>query len=194
MNKKKIILGLFSILVVVQIIVPVSMIMKREDTLRNGTRYLFRTKPVDPYDAFRGRYVALGFEQDAFPQTDTAHWVHGQYAYAILKKDEHGFATIDQLTHEPAGDDTYIKVKTWGVWDNKVHLRFPFDRYYMEETHAPQAEKAYRDHSQREEKDAYVSIRVKNGFAVLEELYIAGMPIIEFLENNKGKGSVTSNK
>lgn len=55
--------------------------------------------------------------------------------------------------------------------------------YYI----APAAESAYRAYSGREERDAYVTVRVLNGFAVLEELYVASVPICEFIRKNPGK-------
>jgi len=50
----------------------------------------------------------------------------------------------------------------------------PLDRYYMDEHAAPAAEATYREHNRRE-------VRVKEGDAVVEELFIAGMPAREFL-------------
>jgi hypothetical protein len=36
-------------------------------------------------------------------------------------------------------------------------------------------------YSQREKADAYVTVRIRNGDAAIEELYIAGKPLREFL-------------
>jgi len=68
--------------------------------------------------------------------------------------------------------------------DGLVYVQFPFDRYYMDEHAAPAAEAAYREHSRGEVRDVYVTVRVKDGNAVVEELFIAGMPIREFLRKN----------
>lgn len=45
------------------------------------------------------------------------------------------------------------------------------------------AEAAYREHSQRRsQQDAYAAVRVQNGQAVIEELYVDDRPIREFLK------------
>ena len=51
----------------------------------------------------------------------------------------------------------------------------------MNEDLAPAAEQAYLEHTGRGEREAHVAVRIKDGFAVLEELYIEGAPIGEFL-------------
>ena len=67
MKNNKYIIGLFLCLFAVQIAVPVYMIVNREKTLVLGKQFKFHTVPVDPYDAFRGRYVALAVQQDSAP-------------------------------------------------------------------------------------------------------------------------------
>ena len=52
---------------------------------------------------------------------------------------------------------------------------------FLEESAAPKAEAAYREHSRAGNQDAYVTVRVRNGFSALEELYVAGKPIHDFL-------------
>jgi uncharacterized membrane-anchored protein len=54
----------FAVVGLAQLAVPASLIWKREQTLRHGSVWKFRTAPVDPVDAFRGRYVALEFEAE----------------------------------------------------------------------------------------------------------------------------------
>ena len=61
MKPVNILFPLFIVVAVVQIAAPASMILRRERALDRGERFLFRTAPVDPYDAFRGRYVAPSF-------------------------------------------------------------------------------------------------------------------------------------
>ncbi len=57
--KNKILIAAFFCVALLQIYTPVSMIIARESTLKEGVLFRFKTAPVDPYDAFRGRYVAL---------------------------------------------------------------------------------------------------------------------------------------
>lgn len=179
---KKTILGLFLVLAVVQIAVPASMIAQHEIVLREGRLYKFKTAPVDPADAFRGRYVALSLAEDMGPSDANAQWETNQRAYAELTEDSQGFAHIKLVTpSKPEGSD-YIAVRIRYIEGPQVHVQLPLDRYYMNEYMAPQAEYAYREHSRVAVDDAYVTVRVLNGQAVIEGLYVADTPIEEFIK------------
>ncbi|MFH1039462.1 MAG: GDYXXLXY domain-containing protein [PVC group bacterium] len=190
MKKKYWILGAFILLAVVQIAVSAARIVKWEDVLRTGTLLRFRTEPVDPSDAFRGRYVALEFEQSTVPLELGPDLKRGEEVYARLGEDEEGFARIGKLVKERPTEGNYLKVDVLygSTRDNKIHLQFPFHRFYLEEEIAPAAEKAYRARSSRDKRDAYVTVRIKNGYGVLEELFVGGKPIMEFLRDEKGAG------
>lgn len=183
MTKPVRILALFFCLALIQIAVPVWMIAHREMTLRNGRQFRFHTAPVDPYDAFRGRYVALGMRDDTAPVVPGLELRRNQKVYAVIEEDDEGFARFSSVTVDRPKDQAYIQARVNRVSGDELELRLPFDRYYMEEKLAPAAEAAYRKHSQREALDAYVTVRVDSGFAVLEELYVGGKPVVEFIQD-----------
>ena len=107
-------ISLFALVVVAQIAGPASLIAKHELTLRHGTRWKFRTAPVDPYDAFRGRYVALGFSENKVPIAPGAKIEADMDAYAVLGTDTNGFARLDMLRKSPSSDKPFLKVHvTW---------------------------------------------------------------------------------
>ncbi len=54
-------IALFGAVALLQIGVAGSMVWQHATTLTAGRVWKFRTAPVDPVDAFRGRYVALRF-------------------------------------------------------------------------------------------------------------------------------------
>ena len=98
---------------------------------------------------------------------------------ALLGTDTNGFARFRGLARRaPEGQD-YIRARVGWISDNRVRLGLPFDRYYMNEKQAPAAEKVYRKHSRGGAQDAYITVRVLSGFAVLEDLYVGGKPIRE---------------
>ena len=183
--KNKIMLGVFSGLIVVQLVVPLSMILKREVTLRQGAVFRFKTEPVDPYDAFRGRYVALGIEADKAPLPQGLTIKEEQKVYAYIAVDEQGFAHFTAISsHAPRGVP-YMTVRVNRIRGGNVLLEVPLDRYYMEETAAPRAERLYREHNRQGKQDAYVVVRVKNGFPVIESLYVGGEKIEDALKRLK---------
>ena len=186
MKKTPYVLILFSCLALIQIATPVSMIARREMTLRNGRQFRFRTAPVDPYDAFRGRYVALRIENGLVPVAEGVKLVRNQKVYAHIKEDKEGFAKIVSVSIERPEGDAYLQARVSRyARRNKVRLHLPFNRYYMDEKDAPAAETAYRRHSRRGRRDAYIAVRIKSGFAVIEELYVGGKPILEFIQDQQ---------
>ena len=184
----KILKGILVLVAAGQLAIPATMILQRERTQRDGHAYKFRTRPVDPADAFRGRYVQLAFEQDHAPMVGgTIN--RRAIGYALVEKDADGFAVVRAISQEPPKQGDYLKVRVnyadWGNNAGVASFRMPFDRFYMEEKATPAAERAYREHSrQGGARDAYVIVRVRDGQGVIENLYVAGQPIVEFAQGD----------
>jgi len=183
MKNMKWLLPVFAVVALVQLAVPAGMIVRREWTLKEGKQFRFHTTPVDPYDAFRGRYVALSLEPNSVAVS--TNFAHRTKVYVTLEEGPDGFARFTGASIGPPHDKDYIKAESLYNDRGKLTLRLPFDRFYMEESAAPKAEQAYREHSRRGQQDAYVTVRVRNGFAVLENLYVAGKPIAEFVREQE---------
>lgn len=176
---KKLPLAIFLLVAVAQIFVPASMIWKRQRTLREGRLWKFRTAPVDPVDAMRGRYLALRFEAEEFSYSEKLPY--SKTVYVKLKEDSDGFAAVDQASETPTEGDDVVQAESFGSYEQKGRVKFSFDRLWVTEANAPAAEKAYAEHSRREKIDAYATVRVFQGDAGIEELYIAGQPLREYL-------------
>jgi uncharacterized membrane-anchored protein len=168
----------FVLVAAAQLAVPASLIWKRERTLKEGYVWKFRTAPVDPVDAFRGRYVALQFEAET-QQILPPNSQYGQTVFVTLRADAEGFAAIDQvLPSRPDGDD-FMEAQLQGTT-----IALPFDKYWVTERDAPAAEAAYAAQSTREKRNAFVTVRVFKGDAALEQLYLDGLPLGEYLRAN----------
>ena len=172
-------LVVFAVVALAQISVPASMIWKRQQTLNHGRLWKFRTAPVDPVDVFRGRYLTFRFAAEEFATAEPLPG--GDFVYAWLKEDADGFAVVEYASATPRDGDDVVRVESYGHYDGKARLGFPFDQLWVTEADAPAAEQAYLAHSRREQADAYVTVRVHNGDAAIEELFIAGKPLREFL-------------
>ena len=59
----------------------------------------------------------------------------------------------------------------------------PFGRFYMDEDLAPEAERAVWG-GPRGRREASVSVRIRYGVGVIEELYIDDVPIHQWLAEN----------
>ena len=129
MNKKSALI----ILVIAQLSVPSWMIASQENILNKGTVFKFKTAPVDPYDIFRGRFVALSTDQRTVLMKNSENIDRGQIIYVTVVNNSDGFAQVKSglLTKPSTGD--YIKTKVTYKRGETVNFNLPFDRYYMNE-------------------------------------------------------------
>jgi uncharacterized membrane-anchored protein len=164
-----------------QIGVPAYMIAGRERVLHAGDVFRFRTGAVDPYDAFKGRYVALRFEQDRAKVPAGTTIESGQQVYVQIETGHDDFAELGLAQVDPPSGRPYLKLRASSRSGDTVYLTLPFDRFYMSEDLAPQAERAYREHGSGASRDAYVTVRVRDGVGVIENLYVGGKPIADLL-------------
>jgi uncharacterized membrane-anchored protein len=180
-NKKFLIAG-FVLTALAQFAIPLKMVYDSEMTSRHGTEYKFRTSPIDPSDPFRGKYITLDFADALVTIRDTNSIRHEEY-YIYIKKDNEGFARVTKLSRQPLDiPNDFFKAKV-SSYNGKANIKFPFDRYYMEEGKAYEAETAYRDYNREDslKKPAYALVAIKDGNSVLKDVIIDGMPIREFV-------------
>ena len=140
--------------------VPGYLVIQHYDILRSGRIFKFTVEPYDPYDPFRGRYVAIHA-----PALRRA----GDGLYSFLAEDDEGFAYIAASRDELPGDRTIPYVKNLEI-----------SRYYLNEKIAPRVERLQR--SRAEGLKMYVQVAVKNGGYVIEGMYVDGIPVEEYAE------------
>jgi uncharacterized membrane-anchored protein len=163
-----------------QLAVPAAMVWHREETLKHGRIWKFRTAPVDPVDVIRGRYIALRFDAEEFAAT--AKFEAGNNSVsAVLKQDADGFAEIDRLTTDPIETDDAVPVESVWWYGGKQQVRFPFNKFWVAEANAAAAERAYVENNRRDNQNAYVTVRVRRGDAALDQLYIDNQPLSDYL-------------
>ena len=183
---KKILIAAFVVLVLVQLFVPARMILNRELVLSEGKVYKFRTAPIDPYDPFRGRYITLRYPENRVGVENENDWQRGENIHVALRVDEEGFARIGNGSREiPASGEGYLKATVKSVSTNGSHqirITYPFDRYYMEESKAFDAEEVYQDVMGDPEQVAYALVHIKDGVAVLKDVMIDGVSIREIVK------------
>lgn len=181
-------------------------IARYETILSSGTPYRILVEPVDPADAFRGRYVAvrpsITVPLPVDPETEKllqSIQSSGARAYVVLATDEQGFARAAGIVQEPPAQGDYLEIdRAWPVWTPRpgdpgnsdltaYSLAFSFNRYYMNEVAAPAAERRYAETARRDtRRRAWLSVRVRDGVGVIEGLFIDGVPIEEAVRNIPG--------
>ena len=117
------------------------------------------------------------------------HWTGGEKIYVYLTTDTNGFAKVRSVSkEEPADKQIFLKAKVsyiTGGGTNKLIIDYPFDRFYMEESKANEAELLYRQLQRDTSKTAYALVSVKNGDAVLKDVLIGGTSIRELVKANQ---------
>ena len=176
---------IFVLVALAQLSVPAMLAWGRIQTLAHGRVWKFKTAPVDPEDAVRGRYIQLRLMAEDFTQPEKL--VAIDRVYAVLKETPDGFAEIDHISTAPISGDNVIQVDPGGTWGDRQHIVIPFSRFWVTEKSAPEAEKAYRENSRREKLNAYVTVRVRYGDAALEQLYIDNQPLADYLRAQAAK-------
>lgn len=186
MYSKKIIWIGFVLMVLLQLWAPAAMIFNKETVLKDGKAYKFRSAPVDPNDPFRGKYIVLRLEAAGFKPGSTQQWKAGETVYVQVAQDTAGFARIAGLHKRmPLPADDMIKATIDYVgYDSlkEVFIEWPFERFYMEESKAPEAEKAYTKAAADSNQKAYALVKVKNGDAVLQNVFINDHPISYYIK------------
>lgn len=180
MDNKKIFFSLFILLAIAQLYVPAKMIMDREDVIKTGKEFKFKTAPVDPNDVFRGKYIWLQYDARDVEIVKEEDWLRDEEVYVLLASDQNGYAKISSVQKDkPEGNADYVKVKVDQVSKNKLSVNFPFNRFYMEESKAQTAEDITREASRDTEKQTYALVNIKNGEAVLRDVLINGISVRE---------------
>ena len=172
-------------LALAQMGVPGALIYRHESVLHEGKAFKFRVAPVDPYDAFRGRFVALAFERTDAPAPPELSGRRGR-AWARITGGPDGFAQFEEVTARKPVSGDFVEVRLTYVYQGRAHFRLPFDRFYMEESAAPEAEQALwrRTPGQVGRRMVYVVVRILDGQAVTEQLFLDGVPIAQYLREN----------
>ncbi len=185
MNNKKAVLPVFLLVVAAQLFVPFKMIYDREDVLATGNEHKFKTAPIDPNDPFRGKFITLDYEDNMVEVANAEDWNYRDEVYAILTKDDNGYTRIKSISKvKPPGEVEYVKAKVGFITNDsgKISIDYPFDRYYMEESKAYEAELVYRGSSRDTSQVAYALVNIKNGEAVLKDVKINGQSIREIVK------------
>jgi uncharacterized membrane-anchored protein len=174
---KILLLALFAI----QLAIPGYMIFEQNQILKQGKVYKFKTRPIDPYDPFRGRYVTLSYDINVEPVPSNETFNRGDWVYAILDKNDQDFAVFSELvSEEPESGKDFIELEVgWGDSERGYYVRVPFNRYYASEKTAPNIERAVWN--RQEVENVYAQVSVLAGKATLKELYVNDMPIRDFL-------------
>jgi hypothetical protein len=190
MNPVKIIkLIVFALAVLAGMAYPASKIIRFEFPGQPPAVYRFRTGIVDPFDPFRGRYVVLR----PLPSEVQIPNKGFDPKYAVLGLDEKGLATVTDLTEAPVKGRDCVRLESayfqnWNKEKPSYGITLPFDRFYLNEELAPEAEKAFNEAIRKGDDVCVIKVNIyQNGDYAIEDLEIEGMPIHQYLKQSTRK-------
>lgn len=196
MRNKKIIFLIFALAI---ILVPIYMIVSSENILNNGTFYKFRPQARDPFDPFRGKFLRINYDTNSIPTKEKVK--QGDEVYISIGVDEKGFAYFKEAYTKAPEKGDYLTAKVRYANDsrgrgwqtevasvesedqmNYISIKAPdhMCKYFINEDYALAAEDAYA----KERENAYIGVRILNGSARVQDIYLKGKPIMDYL---KGK-------
>lgn len=195
MKSRNLIIVLFILVALVQLYVPTKMILDSQNVLKNGVAYKFKAAPVDPNDPFRGKFITLRYKEESFTVSDENQWERKEPIYVVLEENDTGFVQIKNIVKsKPKNTSEFVKATIQYAsrdQSNKVQIAYPFDRFYMEESKAPEAERVYNKAARDVNKHTtYAIVYVKDGNAVLDDVMIDAISIKEIVK----KSQVLNNK
>lgn len=181
---KNIALILFIAMCIAQWVVPGKMILDSERVISEGTVYKFKTQPIDPSDPFRGKYVILNFEANRIALPDSSDWEPGEEVFITFTTDSAGYATAEAISREEPPAGTFLRT-TVNYASNYapfvVTFRLPFDRFYLEESKASEAEKIYWQSQRDSSQVAYGLVSMGSGNAILKDVMINERSIVDLV-------------
>lgn len=180
----------FAGMCVLYLAIPVLMIRQQESILKEGAVYRFALQPIDPPDAFRGRYLELNFNLPSFP-SPTELTTYRQKVFLTVTKDSVGMGQFDALHIDPPHDTPdYVMARVGGTSSHEVYCFVPdeMQRFYLNEDLAPLADKWYADLLSRDDRPQVpvtVDLRILKGKALIEQVYFEGVPVAEYIRGKE---------
>ncbi len=161
-----IILGVFSLAIIS------GFIAFKERIVRTGHEVMLEAKPIDPRDLFRGDYVILNYDisdlnLDQLP-ADTKDFKPGDSIYVALRKIGR-YSVVSSISSRPLVDTLFIKGIVKNRYNNRVHIDYGIESYFVPEKKGKEIETSFRT----------IEVKVaisESGHAVIKELYISGEP------------------
>ena len=181
---------LFILMALAQWAVPVQMIMKKDLVLREGIRYKFLVQPIDPNDPFRGKFIVLNFRDNYLKvpaKKDTRN--NNDKVFITFQPDKNGYAKIREISSTKPGRDDYLESEIWYMSQEKdstsIFIEYPFNKFYMEEYKAPEAERVFIERLPDSSQKAYALVSILKGDAVINDVFINDSSIQQVLRSRK---------
>ena len=179
MNSNKRLIA-FSIYAVALICFPIWMIVNENNTFKEGIAYKFKCAPLDPNDPFRGKYIALRFENIEVKESGVE--MKNPPYFGLVDIDKDGFAFISAVEFTQPVNTTYIELNLISTDIGTAWYTLPIDRLYMNEYKAQAAEDLYRNALQDSTQNVYAKVYISDDRYLLDDVFVDDVPLREALD------------
>ena len=135
--------------------------------LITGETIILKTRPIDPFDVFRGQYLTINYDISQIPKIDGTNY--GDNVYVALKK-EGDIYVYDSAYLKAPSDKLFIKgkiVNNWGLDNSLMRVEYGIESYFFERN------------AQINTTNMTVEVKVAgNGAARISRLMHDGKPLI----------------
>jgi len=168
---KKSYVGLIGVVLLV-FLVLVSFILYNQWPLMTGNKIVLATQPVDPFDPFRGQYMAINYEISRI--LDVESFEVGDVIYVSLKEDSEGIWRKESISKVKPLKGDFIRGKIKSASGNNVWIEYGIEQFFFER------------HAELPTRNITVEVSVANsGRAMLSKMLYNGEPIeIEYEKFN----------
>ncbi|NVK63805.1 MAG: GDYXXLXY domain-containing protein [Flavobacteriales bacterium] len=195
--------GFFIAFAAIIVLIPVYVALSSQNVLSNGKQYKFKPMAYDPFDPFRGKYLRINYETNFIPTK--FGFDERETIYVSIAEDEEGFAYFEEGFKSPPKDKDYLETTVSfssgadeltrdlermmdGDEDidfedmdtrQRVNIKIPnnMNKYFINEDDALKAERVL----EKEREHIYIAVRILDGEARLEDIYVHDQPIKKYL-------------
>jgi len=180
--KPAVALVVFALAAAAQWLVPLAGVWRHERVVTRGSAVRIPCAAPDPYDPLRGRYLAVRPEQEFVPQPAGMPEQGSVPVWAELVTGADGLARIESLSLAPLAGPHVIRLtasrRLLGREAGDVRLEWPFERFYVNERLAPDADELVAERFRAGARPV-AEIRLLDGRAVLVDVLVDGASVRE---------------
>ena len=160
---------------------PVKKVMQYE--FAPAVEFDFKVEGFDPYDPGRGHFLALTVHPVKIDKAVAEKYNYAEAPYAVVGKDKNGLATIIDFTAAPTVP--CFKAKETFVFGERINSIYPFDRFYINEEIASDAERML-EYAANDKKTCVLRVKLfPDGASAVTGLFIDGKEIRELVRAKK---------
>lgn len=180
MKNKKLLFAAYGLVI---LLIPFYLIFQSESILTEGHKHKIRLQGYDPMDPFRGKYLRLSFDNNVPCEKGVKT---GSTGYVILKKDSLGFSYFASVQANRPSHSDYIEAKVQMIFGGEAMIDLDnMNKYFINEDIASDAEEVIGDFTSQAPDKIWLTIRVLDGEARIEDIIVRSKKLIDYIKSGK---------